>query len=412
MGQKKMKRNKIILFLVLFLIPTIVKADMGGPIFSYKVRISNLNGAYSYDYDFDQSILLRTEYKIEYDTIATVSDEILFDEEFYAYICIDDNCGYINLSNTSSLDVDLNDYYNKEANTYYIFGDSCYLYEGPSFNVYNKIFPEEKLDIGYTFTSNYYDDLWAYVPEKNAWIYTYNMAKRFDEEPAEVMLKIPNTDTNILTMKEVNIYNNPYSKDTVLGTIPINTELTSNYYYGNYSSYYVTYNGISGFIILENYNNIPNLAFGYNATIKVGNSSGIKLYKDGNLNSEVIDIIPFNTELIVSYDLGERIFYMYRVEYNNKIGWINVSDLDNSTSEDYFNSSDNSEDNTDNSNNEENEEPDFVVDPSTSKLSTNQVIVLCIVLVIIVSLTAFVTILLINKKKESRNAKNAYKDIK
>lgn len=401
-----MKKIKIILLTIIFILPVIVKADMSAPMSNYKVRVSNVNGAYLYDYDSDQKAYVKTEYKVEYDTIIEVHYEKIIDDEFYAYVCINDNktCGYINLSNTSAEEINLDDYYHEYAVTYYVFDDTCYLYDGPSEKVYNKLNPEKKLEVGYTFTSNYYDDLWTYIPEKKAWVYTYTYSKYSDLETAGVM---PKDTTNIITMEEIKIYNNPKTKDTILGTIPANTELTSEYGYSMQpykGNYYITYNGITGFIE-TNYNesdNMSNFAFGVssNTSLKVENSNGISLYKDSDL-SEVIATIPYGTELSPSYSMGgSHSTYMYRVEYNNQVGWIKNNDEDFKFS--YTNNvSDNSNEVDDSSNKVE--EPSVIGNSNKNKLSTNKVIIICVVVVVIVSLTALVSILLVNKKKDRKN---------
>lgn len=410
-----MKRIKIILLTIIFILPSIVKADMAAPMSNYKVRINNSNGAYLYEYDSNKNEYVKTEYKIEYDKVVVITDEITVDDQVYGgYVCADEvqkKCGYINLSNTSAIDINLDDYYNEIAKSYYVFDDTCYLYTGPSLNVYNKINPETVLEVGYTFTSNYYDDLWTYVPEKKAWVYTYTYNRGSnDVEPAGVIDTLYNYEKNIITMEEVKIYDSPKTKENVLATIPANTTLTTIYSYNmepHYPYYYITYNGVTGFIETvydKEYHVITNVAYEVSDNfLKVSNNDGIKLYKEGNLKSEVIATIPTGTDLNPSYALfNSHTIWMYKIEYENQVGWIecNSENFESSSEENIPNEI------TDDLIEDDKEETIITDDSDTSnnKISISGTITTCIIVVILISLTAFVSILLINKKKEQKNA--------
>ena len=405
-GVKKMKKIKILLLTTILILPSIVKADMAAPMSNYKVRISNSNGAYLYEYDSNQKGYVKTEYKIEYDKIVKITYEMIIDDQAYGgYVCADEEqkkCGYINLSNTSAIDINLDDYYHEFAKSYYVFDETCYLYKGPSSNLYSMINPETSLDVGYTFTSNYYDDLWTYVPEKKAWVYTYtyNKYSKGTKSAGVINTETANYKNNIITMEEVKIYDNPKTKENVLATIPANTKLTTIYSYSmepHYPYYYITYNGVTGFIetIYDNeYYAITNVAYEVSDTsLKVSNNDGIKLYKDGNLKSEVIATIPTGTELKPNYALyGSHTAWMYKVEYDNQVGWIEYN---------YENFNSSSEENipdeiTDDLVEDDKEETIITDDSDTSsdKISISGTITMCIIVVILISLTAFVSIFL------------------
>lgn len=90
---------------------------------------------------------------------------------------------------------------------------------------------------------------------------------------------------------------------------------------------------------------------------------------------------------------------MYRVKYNNQVGFVegNNDSLTVIASSNEDDSLPNHGDNLPN----DNGEPDIIL--NDDKMSLNEVIIICIVVAVFSSLTAFVTILLLNKKKEKKN---------
>jgi len=403
-----MKKIKFILLTILLVIPTIVKADAGAPMSHYKVRISNPNGAYIYDYKSSDEGYVKTEYKIEYDKVVTINTEMVISgETFGGYVCTNEDrehCGYINLSNTEGLTIDLNDYHSNYEKTFYVYDDTCLLSNGPSSSVYKKIGSETKLEKGYTFTTDYYDDLWAYIPEKKVWVYTYSYEfyKLSDNTYGTCVITKSDETFNLLTLEEVKIYDSPKNKDKVLGTIPANTKISASYYYYSqklYPHYYVTYNGVTGFIapnVDENDYVVRDVAHEESSTIKVIAAEGIPLYKEYNTNSEVIATIPQDTVLTSELSLyAHHGPMLYKVEYENQTGWVEWSyDKVESTSSPVAEAPEEPE-----------EEPDVIIDDSPKTNPTlNQIITICSVIVAIVCITAMVTIILINKKKEKKNA--------
>ena len=409
-----MKRIKSILLMFILVLPVIAKADSAAPMSNYKVRISNPNGADLYVYNFDEKVYIKSDSKIEYDKIVKIMLEMKVDNQIYGgEVCTDGEkriCGYINLSNTSAVEVNLDDYYHESPLEYYVFEDTCYLYTGPSARAYSKISPATTLDVGYTFSSNYYDDMWVYVPEKKAWIYKYTYSGFTDLGSAGLLYIGTDYSRDILTLEEVKIYDNPKTKKTILATIPGNTKITINHSYSmepHYPFYYVTYNGVTGFIetIHENKDNvITNIAYELSdLSLKVSNNEGVKLYSEANFNSSIIDTIPKGTQLNPDYAIfGSHTAWMYKVEYNNQVGWI-------SGDTNYYNSDEEEnipEEISDDIVEDTDSDVIFIQDSEeeNNKISINGALIFSIIIVIFVSLTAFVSVLLINKKKEQKNA--------
>lgn len=418
-----MKKNKIIFMIVMIvlLFPSIAMADMGAPMSILKVKISNPEGAYFYEYDLNQKGYIKTEQKLEYDVVVNVGYELNVDNQKLAFVCVVNNnssssdriCGNINLVNTKAVEINLDDYYHESALTYLVFDDSCYLYTGPSYTVYEKVSPQTVMEVGYSFSSNYYDDVWIYVPELKAWVYRYAYG-------SSGLLNISSVYKNdIMTIGEVKIYDNPKTKENVLGVIPANTKITPSYLYyitPKIPFYYITYNGVTGFIETV-YNSekkvITNFAYEVsNVLLKVNNNDGIKLYKENDLLSDVLTVIPNGVELSPSYSF--RGFYdpsMYRVEYNNQVGWVKYEDFYPSNNENDLDDLSDKDDQIIEGDHVieddliENEEPEIIYDDTDGNLTIKKTIFLCVISVLLVCLSAFVLILFVNKKKEQKNDK-------
>lgn len=381
--------NKLKLFIgVIFaILPFVVNADMGAPMISYKVRVSNPDGAYLYDYYKEN--LIKTDKFINFDEILTI-EEGYIDNENFEYSCSSLKiCGYINLKNTKLIEVDLNDYYHENAITMYAFDDSNYLYTGPSFKGYEKKY-DQPLEIGYTFTTNYYDEAFAYIPEKDAWVYIWQYFK-FDDNYglAGVMSLRNDTDeTKFLARYEANIYDSP--KDgKIIGKIPKDTEFSSvvKGFYGRhfYGYYYLEYNGIIGYV-----KNLFEYHLEENLKVGIGSGQDVNLLND---KGEIIGTIPFGTVLSSDYQDGINC-PNYRVKYQNKIGWVSCDGIHYEHTEPIIDKP------TTDDPKEEDKEEDII--PVKDKISMEAIIIISVLSVIILSLTAIVIILLINKKKEKK----------
>lgn len=393
-----MKKIKFILFVFMLMsFPFYVKADASPPTVTYKVRVSNYDGAYLYNYDSKNKAYVKTENKILYDEVVEIIDEIEVDDQLFGYFHIigggndKKSYGLINLANTLPVVIDLSDYYHEEVRTYYIFDDSCSLYDGPSSNFYNEIGSTTLSDKGTTFTSNYYHGAWVYVESKKAWIETFYI------EANDAGVVYFDADKKYLALEEINIYDNPKTMKNVLGTIPKGTEFISRGYYNsrkNGSFSYVNYNGITGF-----FSSNDNVAKGTNNRFRVESNDGVKLYEKWDVNSSVIASIPYAVYLDADYFIWSSAKMMYRVKYNNQVGFVEGNN-DSLTVIASSNEDDSLPDHGDNLPND-NGEPDIIL--NDDKMSLNEVIILCIFVAVFSSLTAFVTILLLNKKKEKKN---------
>jgi hypothetical protein len=415
-----MKRIKFLLALLVMLIPTIVLADMSAPMSSYKVRVTNPEGAYFYEYDSKQSAYVKTDNKFDYDTILTVSYEMKMKDYILVDACDEkDWCGSINLSNTKPLDVKLDDYYREYTKKYLVFDKSCELYTGPSRNAYDKVSSGERLEVGYKFATNYYDDLYAYVPEKNAWVYIYSYSFETEEEPSGLLEISDTISLNILAMKELKLYDSPKDNGTVIATIPVDTivSATNEYRFEPHEPiYYVTYNGKSGFV-KPNYDKyIDNMAFDQSGYIyTTANKDGVKVYQEPSKSSKVITTIPDNTQvrsrfvLYKSFEIGDGV-YMMQMKYNDQIGWV-VNSEENFDYDKTIYDENVPEPVTPT---EPESNPDIIKDPVNfwdQQLSVKEVIIICIGLVLIISIAGIVSIRLINKKKTVKDTASK-KDIK
>lgn len=416
------KNNKLIFLLLILFIPMFVKADMGAPISTYKVRISNPDGAETYEWDFENQKYKPTGNKLTYDTVYEVIYETIKKNEMYGELVktTKDETGAtsysdfytINLKDAKPLEVNLEDYKHEQKLKYYVFDDSCYLYKGPSL-LYGKVKPEISLKVGTIIEVEYYDELWAYVEYngQKGWVYQYTYGYN-DMENAGMVNIYEGYEQNIITMKNVVMYKSPKTEEPLGVIIPKEVKLNVIYTYStepHLANYYVEYNGTKGWIktitekdIFTKEDIITNIAYEYENIyeIEVKNTNGINFYKEPNTELSNIGIIPYNTRLTVMQELGiGRNEGWYMVEYNGTKGWISVANY-----EDYNFITEENQNYQEELNNPIAPEPTTEEDDENIKSSINKKVIYYIGGAIIISLTSFVTILLINKKKKLKNA--------
>lgn len=409
-----MKNNKLIILLLLFFImPMFVKADMSAPMSSYKIRISNPEGAEVYEWNNKTRLFEKTGEKIDYDLVYIVQYEQIINNEIYAHITrksIDDkgkvtysDIKLIKLDDTRVIEIDIEDYEKEMLKKYYVFDDTCYLYKGPS-KLYGKIEPEISLSVGTIIETEYYDELWAYVEYNGVkgWVYTYTFTTLSPYNESAGMVSISEYHPNIKSVNELTLYNNPKTEEETGVTIHPEVELNTIYTYSSEVHnpyYYVDYNGTKGWVktIYED-NVIMNIAYKANQemSLKVDNKEGAALYKNPSNKNSSIGIIPYETKLTPTYSLnGSHTEEWYQVKYNDTIGWVNLQDVS------YYN-----EDNS--TIPEQPTKPDDVIDTEVNTNQTNnsinEKIIYYVCGAVILSLTAVVTILLVNKKKKEKNA--------
>jgi len=215
----------------------------------------------------------------------------------------------------------------------------------------------------------------------------------------------------IVDTKGINLYDNPNDSKNIIDNIPYLTKLTQTLYhyykdYRDYDSDYwiqVTYNGKIGWINDEkNYIKDTNqeskrIIFAKQTNeekeIKIQKPEGLIIYEDlNNLNTQ-ISTIPYKARVIPTLYIYAENGTWYFVEYEEQEGWIYLSDEEDSSTNDNGSSQLPPSSNNEIPNNS-----------SSSTESVGKKILSYISIVVIVSLTAFVTLILINKQKKDNNA--------
>ena len=326
-----MKKLKYVVILILFLIPMVVKGDMAAPMTSYKVRISNPEGALTYEWDSEQQSHILTGKKLNYDEQYNIIYEQIINNELYGLAAAEKEVGYIKLSDTSPLEVNIEKYKNDISVKYYVFDSSCYIYKGPS-KIYGKVEPEVFLKEGTIIESNYYDDMWMYIDYNGVkgWVYkySYNIFENGETAGMTYVIEDDTYNRKIYTMKDIELYKSPKTDEKNGKVIPKGTMLDYKYEYSmqpHTPNYYVSYNGISGWIKAEfdEEYTIINIAY-YNAsTLRVRKEGGLSLYSEPNKDANELIIIPNGAELTSIYSLEEsHSTPWYYVSYDGKSGWI------------------------------------------------------------------------------------------
>lgn len=404
--------SKYLLLLILF-IPCFVKADMGAPMMTeYEVRVTNPKGTPALDGEGNEIG------KFEYDEIINIKYEKIINDELYGQMWDEETSTYKNvkLSDTKLVTdvIDLEKFKQPRKGRYYVFDDTNVLYKGPS-KTYGKVEPETKLKKGTIIEIEYYDDVWGYVEQDGVkgWVYkyTYKNYGPYEEQPGLTQIAkdvySENERLSRTTLNEMKLYNSPKEKE-VIGTIPKGTEVEIKYVYNHkpkLSWYYVSFNGKEGWIE-TNFIEVEgiyyyDMLFNPNDTYTVNNKDGVSMYKEYNSTSEVLETIPNNTTLNVKYELVGYGDGWYQIEYNGKTGWVNGNDVNG-----YIEETDPQPEGPTDEAEPEINTPDTEDTTTTGeekeKLSPKEIIIICISMALVASLTAFVTIKLINKKKEQQ----------
>ena len=330
----KMKRLLIAFIGIFLILPLIVNADMGAPMFTqYDVRVTNLEGTDVVDFD---NKYVRT---LKYDEVWTIVYETIIDGEIYGGSPTE----MVKLSDTEMINKEFDKSKLKKEikKKYFVFDKGAYLYNGPS-KLYGKVESELELPIGFEFESEYYDQLWTYVTYNgvSGWVYSYEYkAMSPYDELSSLAISISNyymeENNKIMTLRDLKMIDSPKTDVESSITIPKYTEFDVKYIYyerPRATYYYITYNGTNGWIKNEiDYNGIEhNIA---QKTDKYSfytlNEDGINLYKDYNSKTNVLKNIPYGTELKVDYvvEMGKGSFALsYLVKYDDEIGWIFIDD--------------------------------------------------------------------------------------
>ena len=376
-----MKKVYLLIIFMLCLITLNVKADMEGPvILSHKVMVTNKDGAICYD---DGK---KTDKRIPYGTTLEVFHDI---EGSYISVSNDQyNCS-VKYSDVSAKDQKFNiqsvDVVKVDPTYAVVLTKSgINMRKGPSVT-YSKIVTIPKGTIlKLTHQAGTY---WYYTEYNGKTGWVTSMDGYIGMDAREVLINY----------EPVNIYDS--NNKTVLGKIPANTEIT------NYLSitamsqsdlnYYVIYNGTKGYV--------------RNMLYKVDKPGKIKLLKDYEITDEVtnkvIKRITANQELEYTMKAGENAFYFPE---KGIIMYLNADDYQYITKSDisikktgYIGEGLYGEEKKEIEKEENKEEiTDPAIEEETkSKMSTKDIIIICLLGGIFLALASLVVIKLINTKK-------------
>lgn len=321
-------------------------------VFSNKVKALPIDVPATESYEAivikDTSYLCGTEYSescsINKDTKVIIVGEYAFDNVTYGEITINDNDGYIKLSDIDLINTQYDLSKAKKLDTsknYYVYQNSdveVSMYNGPS-KKYNTLI--NNIPIGTNLSITYQDEegIFGYTTYNgiSGWVYIYNGS---DETSPynQVCGLISNTKKqNIKVIGETTLYKNYSSSKTnsSILNIPDGTILENEYSFSDepYQWFYVNYNDIYGWIkspiTIDSSNN--------NYTCNVIDSAYYITNKQFDLYKNLGDYSDNNEEFIIN--VNEKIktdcvfndeYYgdFYLVEYNNSTGWINANDTD------------------------------------------------------------------------------------
>lgn len=401
-----MKKVNIILFLMvaLILLPLSVKADMGVPeIQPYEVIVNKATGINYYVRGYDSELqkeFLKEKGVLEYDTRIKIRYEEEINGEVY---------GEFEIKNEDSADsylvklqdiVLLNETYiideeNDEDFTHkldeelvatVLKDNGIVMRKGPA-SVYSSI--GEVIPKGTKLSITHNSGVWYYTE--------YNGVKGWVcELHGEIGFY---TKETLFVSKDLNITSNDSSwfgeneePLSIKGTIPANTLIKEFYMIDAWSwGYYVTYNGISGYIDKNS------VCYGdINEETEITTKINKTLYEAADKSSKIVEKIPANTKIKFKCGIGHNVYDWIYVKYNDKIGWLeyNPPEFDDEYSEeDIITSTTTTTPTTTKS----------VIINEKEKISAKELIYICIGGAVIISLTAVVTIILINKSKKFKN---------
>ena len=410
-----MKKIVYVLISLFVFLPLMVFADMSGPLVrEYEFQVTNPNGAQVYDYDIDNySGYYKLDKKVPYNYKFTVYEEDGGDD----YIYVDEYDGYINKKDGRSI-VEKFELSEKNLSKKYdaIVIKDVEVRKGPSdgYDVIGTIKEGTKIYVRdiliYDEDSNEYHqeefDPWVYVEYNNmkGYINSYNGYLGFNETQMAAVTAI---DVKLIDPKT----------DKVIDVIPANKKLTVTGYYMDVwsSGYYIKYNDKFG-IVPDNYFVIKYKNVEFKALEKLNiyeNCASLEggSYDDSVYTSKVLGTISKGTKFNSEYYETENGYAFIRYEKGNSKGWICVNvDLSDEPQSEYkgidfkyptYDEEDTQSDITEpnDDNGEIKDENSKLIIPSKNKVKKMEMIYLCIGAALLMTLTAIITILLINKKK-------------
>lgn len=404
---KKILSIAILFVLIVMALQISTFADMGAPeIEPYKATITNVEGAKYWVDEVDAEVAGTLEYGTTIDVLYEI--EYWKINKQYAYFQLDDssNMTYrVELKDITAIknEKDIKIDHTKSFDIVVLAENGVEMYTGPSY-AYSKV--------GVTIPKKTEIKECYYVHSGNPWRYvTYNGTSGWICELNGSIGYKEEISYKVLAPRTVSVYKN-VNFDTVVQKIPANTLVTDTLIIDDWSqAIYVTYDGVSGYVRKSECatNNIWAEELGTQSSTYEVNYPA-KMYKEGNAYSEVlIENIPEGTTL--EYTMAEdiRAYGWIYTTYNGTKGWVYYMEF----ADNYEEAIEGAKypENTDvigavkedlQNNSEANLETEKIEEP-TATVSGKQTVVLCIAGAVIIALTAFVTITLVNKKKKEKN---------
>ena len=413
--------KKKILFMLVFIltivaIQVVAFADMDAPyINSYTASITEIDGTTYYSFDWSTQEFTEAG-KLNYgDKVEIVYEQTIKDEIYGTFYENEEQFGKTYIVKTAAFEVfeekkvepQKLDYENK-IEAIVLKENGLEIYNGPAYG-YSKV--DEIIPKGTEITLYNDEEVgmpWFYYEngENSGWVCELDGSIGYEPEY---------DNYQIVTYKDLKLYKTTENKE-VATIVPANTTITDCMSIDAWSQgNYITYEGISGYATYYNY--ATNCSWVEEDFSYVVNYPA-KLYKEGSLRSEVlIEEIPEGTELkykICSDIRGTGWIY---TTYNNISGWvfyIESSEEYQSYLDDELKYSEESDiteiveneqvENIVNDDEILNEITDTNIDKPSGEtkmtISGMQILLICIGLAVVIALTSFVTIQLVNKKNK------------
>ncbi len=432
-----MKKIIYVILGVLLFLPTIVKADMGAPMIKeYKASVKNPDGADIYRFDFDNEKYVKTGDKLKYGTIIIVDyeedgwieintgeeseEENEAEEKEDLYVQLKELTAVNKTYKVNSKELDT-------AISALIVKDQA-IRKGPAYG-YESTGKTIKAvtTVKVRGLLEYNEEDKKYYDEGNPWMYVeYNGTKGFIEA-YEGKVAFNKVTTTVMANNDAEVINPQTGKK--VGIIKANTKTNLTLYTLDawYSDYYVEYDNVKGYVEDE-------VVFPKQETLDFKITEKIKVYEtlkyndDGDLISKLVTTLPKSTAFSSNYYLIFNGWVVIYYEKGNVKGWISENEgtyNSEEEGEEYRDIADvlgfeypedenileDKEEETGDNENVETEQPTEVVpedvvsdvkNDDKPSSNSNQILYLCIGAAIVISLTAVVTILLVNKKKKNK----------
>jgi hypothetical protein len=372
-----MKKNLKYLFLLLLIIPTIVKADMAAPaIPSYEATVINPDGA-SYYSDYTSLVG-----KLNYEEKLTIIRETIYKGDSYGIFYQNGTEYYVKLKDIQII----NNTYDlasarksDDTKKWTVLVDNLTMYSGPSYSY-------KKLDTTipmYTEVTFIYDSdadeetPWHYVEYNGTggWVITLNGNLGFKDS------------IDLMPIKQIKLYEDG-SKTKEIMVLPANKIIKSLYYTDSWTSmYFISYKNKQGFVASKD------VAQNENVEINIL-SSDVILYSNPDVSSTVIDKnLPKDSNYTSSYNYNYNVTYgWFLITYNNQDGWIN-----------YIGDNKNIEVIPTSNNSAVSQSTTAKTVITKNKLNNSEIIMIAVGAGLLIGTLTAVTIILINKKKNNQN---------